>query len=370
MSDAHPRFSIIVPVYNTKRYLPKCIESLRRQTLRDIQIIIVDDGSNDGSDRLIDEYGRKDARISVVHQPNSGLAAARNSGIKRACGEYIGFVDSDDWVEADMFERLLSAAESNQADIAITGVKTVRFGIVSGVLQQSETVRQLRTNDDIFAYRKYCYGAGSDKTDREPIPRYVWNSGFRRTFIQKYHLAFQNALCEDDIFTLQALRHAACVVLVPGSPYCYRRDDQASITHSFSHHALRFYSRNMEIIQKLAESERKQSYREESLRRSDRHIIDLNRALIHRITESSLPAKQKVHYIHAVNSSRLSRDACSRYSWRNLPTKIVPLYWCQKYQLTVMTYILMTLWVAMTRVVRSKTLLRIRTKMHGQANSI
>ncbi len=368
MSEARPRFSVIVSVYNTKHYLSQCVDSLRRQTLKDIQIILVDDGSTDGSDYLIDQLGREDCRITVIHQENGGVAAARNAGILQAKGDYIGFVDSDDWVEPDMFEGLYSAAEQSKADIAITGVKTVRFGIVSHVLEQSQTVKELSTDDAIFAYRKYCYGAGSSREDRKTVPHYVCNSGFRRAFVEQNHLTFKDALSEDDIFTLQALQSAVRVVLVPGSPYCYRRDDQTSITHSFGPKDLNFYGKNMRIIRRLAELE-KAPHQEECLRRSYRHVIDLNRALIHRIVESSLSAKQKMHYIRAVNASRLSRNACSHYSWQYLPFPDVLFYFCQKYQLTVASFAMMSLWVVSARVTRSKTVLQIRAKIRHHATS-
>ena len=105
----NPIVSIIVPVYNTQKYLTRCIESIKNQTLENIEIIIVDDGSKEECAAFCDEIAKGDLRIKVVHKKNGGLGFARNSGIEAASGEYIGFVDSDDYIKEDMYEALYSA---------------------------------------------------------------------------------------------------------------------------------------------------------------------------------------------------------------------------------------------------------------------
>lgn len=113
--------SIIVPVYNIIEYLPRCVESLRKQTYDKIEILLVDDGSTDGTSALCDALAAEDVRIRVFHKQNGGSSSARNLGIQEATGEYLGFVDSDDYVEPDMYERLLQAIETTHLPIAQTG---------------------------------------------------------------------------------------------------------------------------------------------------------------------------------------------------------------------------------------------------------
>lgn len=113
--------SIIVPIYNVEKYLPKCIQSLIDQTYRDIEIILVDDGSPDACGSICDAFARKDPRVKVIHQKNAGVSAARNAGLKAAKGEYIGFCDPDDWAAPEMYEELRRALEAFQADLAICG---------------------------------------------------------------------------------------------------------------------------------------------------------------------------------------------------------------------------------------------------------
>ena len=110
--------SIIVPVYNVEQYLCRCVDSLLIQSYPHLEIILVDDGSTDGSGNICDEYLKKDARIAVIHKPNGGLSSARNAGLAAAKGEYIGFVDSDDYVSKDMYASLLKRLENSETDIA------------------------------------------------------------------------------------------------------------------------------------------------------------------------------------------------------------------------------------------------------------
>ncbi len=117
------KISVIIPVYNVESYLPRCMASVLSQTHEDLEIILVDDGSKDSSGKLCDEYGKQDPRIKVIHKPNGGLSDARNAGLEVATGEYVGFVDSDDWIEADMFERMSDCCVESGAQVAICRYK-------------------------------------------------------------------------------------------------------------------------------------------------------------------------------------------------------------------------------------------------------
>ncbi len=115
------KVSIIVPVYNVEEYLSRCLDSLINQTLKDIEIIVVNDGTKDNSQEIIDKYKKKDKRIISLIKENGGLSSARNYGLKYASGEYIGYVDSDDWVTEDMFEKLYNKAKKEKSDIVVCG---------------------------------------------------------------------------------------------------------------------------------------------------------------------------------------------------------------------------------------------------------
>lgn len=113
--------SVIVPVYGVEKYLPKCIESLVKQTFKDIEIVLIDDGSPDSCGKICDEYAENYEQLVVIHQVNQGVSAARNAGLKIAKGEYIGFVDPDDWIAPEMYESMHSAMKETNADLCICG---------------------------------------------------------------------------------------------------------------------------------------------------------------------------------------------------------------------------------------------------------
>ncbi len=115
------KISITVPIYNAEKYLEKCVDSIIAQTYKDVEIILVNDGSVDSSGAICDEYSKRDSRIKVIHKENGGLSSARNAGLDVASGEYVSFVDSDDWIENDMIETLYNACASNGAEIACGG---------------------------------------------------------------------------------------------------------------------------------------------------------------------------------------------------------------------------------------------------------
>lgn len=118
-----PLISVIVPVYNVEKYLRKCVGSIIDQTLKDIEIILVDDGSTDNSPKILDDYAKKDKRIKVIHKENGGQGSARNTGLDIARGKYIGFVDADDWIDLNMYEELYKDIVENNSDISVCSRK-------------------------------------------------------------------------------------------------------------------------------------------------------------------------------------------------------------------------------------------------------
>ena len=120
--------SIIVPIYNVEQYISKCIESILAQTYRDFELILVDDGSTDMCGKICDEYAKQDSRVHVIHQENKGVSAARNAGISLAKGEYIMFVDSDDFITENMLEKMHDCIAESGSDIAICGINNFLDG--------------------------------------------------------------------------------------------------------------------------------------------------------------------------------------------------------------------------------------------------
>ena len=122
---ANEKISVIVPVYNVKLYLHKCVDSILNQTYQNIEVLLIDDGSTDGSSDICDSYTEKDSRIKVVHKKNGGLSSARNTGLDMATGEYILFVDSDDYIDIEMIRRLYDALVKTGADMGVCNIRMV-----------------------------------------------------------------------------------------------------------------------------------------------------------------------------------------------------------------------------------------------------
>lgn len=212
--------SIIVPIYNVENYLYKCINSIVNQTYSNLEIILVDDGSPDGCGLICDEYAAKDGRIHVIHKENGGLSDARNAGLDIMTGDYVGFVDSDDWIEADMYEKLLANIKNFEADMA--------FGGVSDDLEKDDRVISIKTSD---------YGAkpfAESKT--EAMKRYFLGSWAAWDKLYKADL-FDNIrfpvgeINEDEAIVLQLLDQCEKVCYTNTIFYHYmKRENSGSIT--------------------------------------------------------------------------------------------------------------------------------------------
>ncbi|MCQ2562306.1 MAG: glycosyltransferase, partial [Alphaproteobacteria bacterium] len=204
------KVSIIVPVYNVEKFLPQCLDSIVNQTLKDIEIICINDGSSDNSFKILQKYAEKDERIKIITQKNKGLAAARNVGIKKAIGEYIGFVDSDDWVSKNYFENLYLSACTRNFDIARACTKLFS---VNGKFKKNS-----KLNEIILS--AYKHKRALKNFDNNIV---VWDAIYKNSFIKNNNIFFVDGLVHEDIpFTTKACFYANRVAAVIDSYYCYR----------------------------------------------------------------------------------------------------------------------------------------------------
>lgn len=310
-----PRVSIIVPMYGVEQYVEKCIKSLLNQTLQEIEIILVDDGSPDRSGEIADEYAQKDSRIKVVHQKNAGLGPARNSGVQVATGEYIGFVDSDDWVNYEMFGSLYEMAIKNNADIVVSGHCDVTSGVVTKIKRHPLAGQTLDSSEMIMEIRKNLYGHKLNDNVVEVFPMSVCMSIYRREFILKYKLEFQEILSEDIIFNLSAYKYAKIMTFTGDTDYCYRKDEQASITQTFSRKKLLRYEEFLTVLAKMAQIEDD----EECIIRAKRTAIDYCRLYVGIVRNSSSSFKKKKEYIKEFAHTKEIRKCWEGYPIENLP---------------------------------------------------
>lgn len=210
------KLSIIVPIYNVEKYLLRCLDSIAAQTCGSFEAILIDDGSPDGCGHICDEYAAKDPRFTVIHQENRGVSAARNAGLRIAKGEYIGFVDPDDFIDPGMFAALLEAGARTGAEIVCCNWETVHDDGRTCVHRLGRALPALMPAEEfarhVFDIPRSIGGA-------------VWNKLFRREILRE---AFQPdvTVCEDCLFLIGNLRGAgqAAFIDAPLYKYCARAD--------------------------------------------------------------------------------------------------------------------------------------------------
>ena len=208
--------SVIIPVYKVAPYLRKCIDSVINQTYRNLEILLIDDGSPDECGIICDEYRDKDNRIKVFHTKNNGLSAARNVGLKVATGKYLGFIDSDDWIEADMYELLIQRLEETGADISNCG-----FWIESAS-RQVEYKFDEAIYDDTDALRALLYGN---------LHNYAWNKLYRRELFQ--NVFFPEGKNYEDFAIMHRIVNNSSKIATIGECKYHYRARMGSITKTF-----------------------------------------------------------------------------------------------------------------------------------------
>ncbi len=210
-----PSVSVIVPVYNVEEYLPRCLDSLLSQSLQDIEIICIDDGSKDSSGAILDDYALRSPKIKAVHVNNGGVSRARNTALSIAQGDYIGFIDSDDYASPGMFSTLLEYARRSGADIVQCSYdKTSR--------RTSEVMSLQGTADIITALMDY------DLTNA------VWDKLYRKDVIEGVRFPEDLKFAEDFEFNARAFVRAERVTIIPDSLLFYTERDESESHHSIN----------------------------------------------------------------------------------------------------------------------------------------
>lgn len=312
MSDI--KVSIIVPIYNVEKYHCRCMDSLLNQTLKDIEIIMVDDGSPDNCPQMCDEYAKKDSRVKVVHKKNGGLGYARNSGLDVATGEYVAFVDSDDYVDLGMYEKLYKAAEENNNEAVFCGFKKEfspnRFieckECNSYTEYTSEGMKLLVL--DFIAAPPHCKSEYIHDMS-------VWHSIYKRSIIEENNIRFiseRDYASEDIPFQIDFLKCCKKVGFIPDVfyVYCY---NGGSLTKSFKPEKFK----KMQALYHLLK-ERTLEFDKDSLR-AKRLFIGYVRALIRLIVALEITKAQKLEYIRNIITSNIWKEIEPIYKASFLP---------------------------------------------------
>lgn len=233
------KISIIIPVYNVENYLKRCLDSVCNQTLKDIEIICVDDCSPDNSIKILREYAEKDSRVKIINfSENKGVSTARNTAINSAKGDYIGFIDSDDYINLDFYEKLYERAVKNNSDI--TKGADCELVYPDGTVFHTKQNEKIRENKIAFCYQFYT-------------------AIYKTVFLRKHHLNFPEDCSnfEDPVFALQASYFANQVDIVEEAVYHYMRRDDCQSNKAWSKEQLLSY---IKYINYLTDFEEKQAF--------------------------------------------------------------------------------------------------------------
>lgn len=245
-----PKFSIIIPVYNVAPYLRECLDSVLSQTVENLEVLAVDDGSTDGSGKIIDEYAVKDQRITVLHKGNGGVSSARNAGIDLAKGEYLCFVDGDDIVSPTYLQDLYEAM--GDADSSMGGFKTFGLPDKPGRIVTPGERKVDTLEENLFRFYDI---------QNTLAFRYLWNRMFRASIIRNRRIRFQEDIYykEDGLFVIKYLCQSNGMVGVTDSViYNYRRTPNGaigSVMYAFDEKLLTILTAHVLILQELREKE-------------------------------------------------------------------------------------------------------------------
>ena len=229
---ATPKVSIVVPIYNVEKYLRQCLDSIINQTLKEIEIICVNDGSTDHSPEIIQEYIEKDPRVKVINKPNSGYGNSMNRGFDLAQGEYIGIVESDDYADPEMFETMYNCAKADQLDVVKSG-----FYFYYSVPEEKNIPAPVAS--DVMCSRVFCpttdFRSPMEQAEFFNIKPTIWSAIYRRDFIRENAIRFHEtpgASYQDASFNFKVWCCAKRVRLLPDCFLHYRQDNEASSINS------------------------------------------------------------------------------------------------------------------------------------------
>ena len=222
------KVSVIIPVYNAEKGIGRCLDSILKQEFTDYEVICVDDGSKDTSGRILDDYAAKDARIKVIHKKNGGVSAARNTGLQHVAGEYIQFLDADDWIPFDSTKSLVRAAEENKADLVVGDF----YRVVGRKISHKGSIQD--NDKEVMTLQEYA-----ECMMESPADFYygvLWNKLYKTSIIKEYGVVMDEDIswCEDFLFNLEYLLHVKTVALTNVPVYYYVKTEGSLVTQSMS----------------------------------------------------------------------------------------------------------------------------------------
>ena len=339
-----PKISIIVPVYNVEAYLPQCMDSLINQTYGNLEIICVNDGSLDGSDQILQEYAARDDRVHLIEQENQGLSGARNTGLKYATGEFIMFVDSDDWIDRRTCEIAISVAKGNDADLVFWSY-TREFQTVSKdrllYWDDGEVFEKKRLQEEI--HRRQCGLLGVELKHPETADSLVtaWGKLYLAEKLRNSNAEFVDTKkigTEDALFNLHALGCFERAVYIKQPLYHYRKTNDASLTSNYKQKLSSQWDYLFDLMQEyIAKNQLPTEYTQALRNRISLSVVGLGL----NIMSEPVSAWEKISMLKNVISAPRYRDAVKTLELCYFPIHWKVFYLCAKWRNAVGVYVLL-----------------------------
>lgn len=320
---SYPIISIIVPVYKVEPYLSQCVDSLINQTYPHLEIILIDDGSPDNCGRICDDYAAKDNRIKVIHQENQGLSAARNTGLSNVSGDYVMFIDGDDWTDITTCETAIGVLLKYQADVVMWSY-TREYS--------SHSVPKIIFHDDIVIFdqsavvsplhRRFIGLIGSELSHPENADALctVWGKLYRREIIQSEFTNLNEiGSYEDGLFNLQVFSNVNTAVFIKKPMYHYRKTNLTSVTSSYNPKLFSQWQHLFDLMGTyIDEHNLPSSYVEALNNRIALSLIGLGLNVV----SANISPKAKIHKISNILDTERYRNA-----YKRLQYQYFPLHW-------------------------------------------
>ena len=334
--------SVVLPIYNVEMYLERCIESIVNQTYKNLEIILVDDGSPDHCPQICDEWGKKDSRIRVVHKVNAGLGMARNTGIEHATGKYICFFDSDDYVKTDTIEKTVGLAEKVNADVVTFGYSNVdNNGLVKSEYVPS-TVKEIFHGKEVQEEFLPDMLAERKESVNKRLHMSAWASLYSMKLIKESGWKFvsEREIIAEDVYSLLVLyKSVQCVAVLSEALYFYC-DNGASLTHTYRKDR---YKKIEKFYIETAQKAKQLGYSEKVIDCVRMPYYSFTIAALKMISRANCSYREKRHYINEIMDSKIFRTLIKEMDYAEESFSRKVLWTVMKFKLTDICYVLLRL---------------------------
>lgn len=339
-SSSSPLISIIVPAYNVETYIDRCMESLVNQTYANIEIILVDDGATDSTGLKCEEWGQKDTRIKVIHKENGGLGFARNTGLEYFSGEFVMFVDSDDFVETCMVEKMLNSLLEAKADTCYCSNYVYSNKEQKVIIENPQDTGKYSGKEyllDIVGSEP-CYFKDSKREMS------VWAALFSGKIIKEYNIRFKSErqyICEDLPFDMAYLQYSKSVIQMAECYYYYCVNDK-SLTHKYYPDRIK----KEVFLYQYIDAGLKKIFQDEKLYKGRYDRLFLGRVrncIIQEVNDSGLSSAEIKKNIKKIVNNEVVRMVIEEYSFNKNPIKQKMFNYCLKYRLICMMVLMVRL---------------------------